>query len=65
MALVDELREKLEEASTMFYERDMAVVDILWSSGKFWLFGSEADQMYETRDNLHDRGLPDILYQTQ
>jgi hypothetical protein len=49
----------------MFYTRDMAIVDVFCSSGKFWLYGSEADQNYETRDNLHDRGLPDILYQTQ
>lgn len=54
MALVDELRDKLEEASTLIFARDLAVVDLFWSSGKFWLYGSEADEIDETRESLRD-----------
>ena len=30
----------------------MSIVDMFWSGGKFWLYGSEAHEIDETRDDL-------------
>lgn len=46
------LREKLDEASALLFARDMAVVDMFWAGGGFWLFGSEAEQQDITREDL-------------
>lgn len=53
MTLEDALRARLEEMSALISARDMSVVDLFWSGGKFWLYGSEAHEVDETRESLH------------
>jgi len=52
MTLEDALRAKLEEMSALIAARDMKVVDLFWAGGRFWLFGSEAHEVDETRESL-------------
>ncbi|MBG1232196.1 nuclear transport factor 2 family protein [Aestuariivirga litoralis] len=53
MTIEDVLREKFEEANRHFVTRDMKLVDLFWAGGSFCLYGSEADEADETREELH------------
>ena len=59
MDLETHLRRKLEEMSALIFSRDMSIVDLFWSGGRFWLYGSEAHEVDETREDLirHMNGL--------
>ena len=58
--VASQIRAMLDDMSRRVFARDLGLVDHFWSGGRFWLYGSEAHEHDETRDELQ-RHLSDLF----
>lgn len=47
-----QIREMLNDMSERVHAKDLSIVELFWSGGKFWLFGSEEHEHDETEEQL-------------